>query len=147
MNGELWRLITSIFLHGSIFHLGGNVLFLFIFGWRFEELAGTKLLVIAFIITGLGGNLLTLSLILISSGQFLSLGASGAVQGLLGASITLMYFEKKYSTGGLAFLSVLVIFFVITIGGNTNFLGHLGGLVTGIIFSYFVYKYELTKIF
>ncbi|MHA1991522.1 MAG: rhomboid family intramembrane serine protease [Candidatus Hodarchaeales archaeon] len=145
MSGEVWRLVTSIFLHGSIFHLGGNLLFLLIFGWKLEELVGTKLLALAFIITGIGGNLLTFSLILISSDPLLSLGASGAVQGLLGASIMLMYFEKKYATGGLAFLGILVIFFVLTIGAQTNFLSHLGGLVTGMIFSYFVYKYREMK--
>ncbi|MHA1984414.1 MAG: rhomboid family intramembrane serine protease [Candidatus Hodarchaeales archaeon] len=145
LNGEIWRLVTSIFLHGSIFHLGGNLLFLLIFGWKFEELVGTKLLVLTFVITGIGGNLLTFSLVLISNDPLLSLGASGAVQGLLGASIMLMYFEKKYTTGGLAFLGILVIFFVLTIGAQTNFLSHLGGLITGMVFSYFVYKYREMK--
>lgn len=139
-SGEIWRLVTPIFIHGSIFHLGGNLLFLFIFGWRLEELAGTRIMILTFFITGIGGNLLTYSLILIESNSIVSLGASGAVQGLLGASVTLMFYEKKYASGGLAFLSVIVIFFVLTIGAQTNFISHLGGLLSGILFSIVYYK-------
>ncbi|OLS23207.1 MAG: Rhomboid protease GluP [Candidatus Heimdallarchaeota archaeon LC_3] len=140
LEGEVWRLITSIFIHGSIFHLGGNLLFLLIFGWRFEELAGTKMFFLAFFLTGLGGNLATLSIELIGTFPNPSLGASGAIQGLLGASVAKMYFDHKYGRGGLAALSIMVIFFIFTIGAQTNFLAHFGGLITGVIFSYILHK-------
>ena len=143
LQGEVWRLITSIFVHANIIHLGGNLLFLLIFGLRLEELKGPYQMIAIFIITGIGGNLLTLGLSIFggSALYFSSVGASGGVEGLFGANITFMYLDNKYGKSGLAFLSFLVIFFLITIGANTNFVAHLGGLLTGVVYAYVLERY------
>ncbi|MFW9928108.1 MAG: rhomboid family intramembrane serine protease [Candidatus Thorarchaeota archaeon] len=143
VNGQVWRLFTSIFVHANIIHLGGNLLFLFIFSWRLEELKGWKHVFIIFIIAGLGGNLLTLGLVFISQVDFLSVGASGAVEGMFGANITILFMSRQYPRGPLAFLSVMVIFFLLTISKDTNFIAHFGGLITGIAYIYIINKYQI----
>ena len=136
LQGQYWRLITSIFVHASIIHLGGNLLFFVIFGLRYEELTGAKNLFVVFLLTGLAGNLLTLSLSLFGNVTILSVGASGAVEGIFAATIMLLYLHHQYPKGVLTMFGFVVLLFMMTIGQNTNIFAHLGGLACGIVYSY-----------
>ena len=79
LDGEFWRFLSAIFLHGSITHLIYNLFALLFFGGLLEKLIGSKRFLILFFISGIFANLI--SVWFYSS----SLGASGAVYGILGA--------------------------------------------------------------
>ena len=83
--GEWWRLATAMFLHDgtSLLHISLNLLTLYVFGRAIEPLFGTARFLVVYLLAGLVGNVL--SLVMAHGGAGLSLGASGAVFGLVGA--------------------------------------------------------------
>src|SRR5665647_3959629 len=85
--GAYWQLFTSMFIHASIFHLVGNMLFLFIFGLRGEELFSLQEYLGIYLLGGLAGNLLSLVFGMRSDALFVSVGASGAIFALFGACV------------------------------------------------------------
>lgn len=139
---ESYRMLTSLLIHGSIFHLGGNLLFFLIFSIRLEEIKGWKVALTIFIIGGLAGNILTLLVFGVSS--FTSLGASGAVNGVFCANLVAM--RKEYNKGSLSALFFLIFFASFTIAGpNSNFFSHFGGLIGGGLTMYYLDKYLLNS--
>ncbi|MHA1994454.1 MAG: rhomboid family intramembrane serine protease [Candidatus Hodarchaeales archaeon] len=133
LQGEWYRLITAFWIHGNLVHLVSNLLFLLIFSTRLEDLVRGYLVFLVFLGSGLIGNLATLGFILLGV-DFISLGASGAVFGLLGAVLFVLKGKSKRERRSMAYF--IFIFFVITIGQDTNFISHLFGLVGG----YYVMK-------
>ncbi len=130
--GAYWQLITSIFIHASVFHLVGNMLFLLIFGLRGEEMFSLPEYLAIFVLGGLAGNLLSLAF----GPYFISVGASGAIFALFGACIIYDRRSVRQSIlGGLVFAFFL---FFINTGESTNILAHLGGLVFGLILGYLI---------
>ena len=129
LQGEIYRLFTAIWIHSDVVHLGSNLLFLLIFSSRLEELTQGRIVTIVFICSGLLGNIATLLLILIGI-NFSSLGASGAIYGLLGALYYQLKGKSKHERRQAVYL--LILFFMITIGSNTNIFAHLFGLLGGI---------------
>ena len=81
LNGEFWRLFTGMFVHANIAHIVGNMLFLFIYGLRAEDMFDIKEYMLIYFLSGLVGGLLTLFL----WPDSLSVGASGAIFGMIGA--------------------------------------------------------------
>ena len=88
-NGEVWRLFTAMFVHADIVHIFGNMFFLFIFGLRAEDMFDIKEYLLIYFLSGLSGGFLTLAL----WPEALSIGASGAIFGVLGA--TLIYARRS----------------------------------------------------
>jgi rhomboid protease GluP len=130
--GAYWQLITSMFIHASVFHLVGNMLFLLIFGLRGEEMFSLPEYLAIFLLGGLAGNLLSL----VFGPYFISVGASGAIFALFGACVIYDRRSVRQSIlGGLVFAFFL---FFINTGENTNILAHLGGLVFGLILGYLI---------
>src|SRR5881628_1761657 len=82
--GEYWRLMSATLLHGSLDHLVGNAVALFILGMVCEHAFGRRQFVVLYVASAVGGSLLSL---LWSPGP--SVGASGAIFGLQGAAIAL----------------------------------------------------------
>ena len=131
-NGEVWRLFTAMFVHADIVHIFGNMLFLFIFGLRAEEMFDLKEYLLIYFLSGLFGGFLTLVL---WGPETLSIGASGAVFGVLGA--TLIYARR--SIGASIMTALIYAFFLLlinSIGPNVNYLAHIGGLVAGLLIGY-----------
>ncbi|MFW9915752.1 MAG: rhomboid family intramembrane serine protease [Candidatus Thorarchaeota archaeon] len=128
--GQIYRLGTALFVHANIVHLLSNVLFLVIFGLRFEELRSSRELLLIYLVSGFAGNLLTL----LWGTDYLSVGASGAVFGVFGANLMLLrrYYRQQMRT---AFF-IAFIFFTITISVDTNILAHFGGLCAGLVLGY-----------
>lgn len=114
--GAVWMLFTAIFLHANPTHLGGNVLFLLIFGTSLEEQVTTKKWLVTYFISGLVGNIAFLFL----GGDAIGVGASGAIWGLLGAA------------GGIRGLVGMMLFLGLNIFSGGGFLAHAGGLVAGL---------------
>ncbi|UCE12709.1 MAG: rhomboid family intramembrane serine protease [Candidatus Heimdallarchaeota archaeon] len=127
--GEIYRLFTAIWIHGNVVHLSSNLLFLLIFSSRLEELTRGFVVVCVFILSGIIGNLATLLLIFLDI-NFYSIGASGAIYGLLGALYYHLRGKSKHEQRKALYM--LILFFMITIGSDINVFAHLFGLLGGI---------------
>ncbi len=142
LQGEFYRLFSAIFIHANIVHLASNVLFLVIFGIRLEELRSASFLVLGFIFCGFVGNVGSLLWFLLSI-PMNSVGSSGAIFGLLGIIYYLLRGESRHERRKSLYL--LLIFFLITIGQDTNFISHLFGLLGGIFFGWLDVSYFSRK--
>ncbi len=125
---EPWRLLTAVFLHSSFFHIGLNMLALWMIGRSLEPLLGHARFVALYLLSGLGGSV---GVALIAPGIWV-VGASGAVFGLLGALLVIGRHIGANITGILIVLGInLVIGFVP--GYNIAWQAHIGGLVVGAL--------------
>jgi rhomboid protease GluP len=139
MQGQIWRLITPIYLHGSILHIAFNMYALYAIGPTLERFYGHGRYLTLFILSGFAGNVM--SFIFTANP---SLGSSTAIFGLLGAEGVLIY-QNRELFGSIATraLSQVVVIAVINLiigltpnSGIDNW-GHIGGLIGGTIFAWF----------
>ena len=127
-DGEWWRLITSAFLHAGIIHLAMNMLALWWFGGALEAALGRGRFVLLYVVSGLAGSAGALLL----SPDAVTVGASGAIFGMLGAALVLER-QQIYVFGGGA-LGVIVLNLAFTfLVPNISIGGHLGGLAGGAL--------------
>jgi membrane associated rhomboid family serine protease len=126
--GEWWRLITATFLHYGIIHLGLNMLVLWFLGPALEDFFGHWQYLLVYIVSGLAGS----AGALIWSPDALTVGASGAIWGIMGAALVLEA-RRIYVFGGQALGLVVVnaIFTLLVPGVSIG--GHLGGFVGGAL--------------
>ena len=120
-HGAVWMLFTSMFLHASPLHLGGNLLFLLIFGTSLEEQVPRGKWLATYLLSGLVGNLT----FLFFGGNAVGVGASGAIYGLLGAA------------GGWKGLVGMIFFIGLDIFAGGGFLAHAGGVIAGLLLRHF----------
>ncbi len=130
--GAYYQLFTSMFIHASIVHLVGNMLFLFIFGLRGEEMFSLPEYLGIYLVGGLVGNLLSLSF----GPFFISVGASGAIFALFGAVV--VYARRSVRQSILGALVYAFFLFFINTGEGVNILAHLGGLGFGLLVGYWL---------
>jgi membrane associated rhomboid family serine protease len=125
--GDWWRLMTAAFLHYGPFHLGLNMLGLYWFGSLLERRIGSGRFVLLYLVSGLAGS----AGALVVSPTSATVGASGAIFGILGAGLVLER-QRDYVFGGSA-LGVIVANLVLTLAwsGNISVGGHIGGLIGG----------------
>jgi membrane associated rhomboid family serine protease len=128
-DGEWYRLVTCGFLHASLIHLGFNMLLLFFLGRLLEPALGTPRFLLLFLASLLAGSFGALVL----DPDALTVGASGAVFGLIGAAFVIARGRGMNALAGeLGFL--IVINLVFTFGAsNISIGGHLGGLAGGFV--------------
>jgi len=143
---QLYRLITSVFLHGSIMHLICNMYSLYIIGPQLESFFGRIKFIIIYILSGVIGNLLTLAFL---QNNVVSVGASGALFGLLGALIYFGYHYRVYLGSVIKSQIIPLIILNLIIGfiapGINNF-AHIGGLIGGVLIAKSVgVKYKSSK--
>ncbi|MGD6810391.1 MAG: rhomboid family intramembrane serine protease [Candidatus Bathyarchaeia archaeon] len=131
-DGAYYQLFTSMFVHASIVHLAGNLMFLLIFGLRAEEMFSLSEYLGIYFIGGLTGNLLSLAF----GPDFLSVGASGAIFAIFGA--TIIYDRKTMQQSIIGALVFAFFLFIINMGEGVNILAHLGGLVFGLFVGYLI---------
>jgi len=137
VEGQYWRLITPMFLHGSILHLAFNLYALMIFGPGLERYYGHGRYLALFFISGFAGNVASF---LFSSSP--SLGSSTAIFGLLGAEGVFLYQNRSlFGRGAQRALTNLIVLAVINLvlgmsPGIDNW-GHIGGLIGGTLFAWF----------
>lgn len=136
--GEVWRLLSSTFIHIGIIHLVFNLYALWALGPLTEESFGHRRFFMIYILSGLGGSIASFLF-----SPALSAGASGAIFGLLGALLYYSYKRPALWKSGLGMNLVVVIFVNLGFGfvqpGIDNF-AHLGGLITGTITSVLLSK-------
>lgn len=127
-DGDWWRLITAAFLHYGPIHLAMNMLALWWFGAALEQVLGRGRFVLLYLVSGLAGS----AGALVVSPNALTVGASGAIFGILGAALVLEQ-QRNYVFGGSA-LSLIAINLIFTFAfPNVSIGGHLGGLVGGML--------------
>lgn len=136
--GQWWRIVTSIFIHSGFFHVLFNMFSLFLFGPELEKIAGKARFLTIYLLSGIFGNVATY---IIEDGIYASVGASGAIFGIFGAFVGLVYYTRKTMPQLKQIIMPLVIISLIItfLSPNVNIPGHLGGFVTGILLglSYF----------
>jgi rhomboid protease GluP len=137
--GQLWRLITPVLLHGSLLHIGFNMYALFSFGTGLERRFGHFRFFVLYLLAGFSGNVMSL---LFSSG--LSVGSSTSIFGLIAAEGVFLYQnrklfgkESKQAMGNVISVAAINLFIGFSSGGLIDNWGHIGGLLGGLIFAWF----------
>ncbi len=127
-NGDWWRLFTSAFLHASLIHIGFNMYFLWFVGSAVEQALGRGRFLLIYFVSALAGSAGALVL----TPRTPTVGASGALFGLLGAALILER-QRNYVLGGSA-LALIVINLILSVTlSNISLGGHLGGLIGGVL--------------
>ena len=127
--GEWWRMITAAFLHAGIIHLGFNMLMLWFIGPPVEAALGRARFLAVYLVSALAGSA---GALLLTSPPALTVGASGAIFGILGSALVLER-QRQYVLGGSA-LTIIVLNLVITFAvPGISIGGHVGGLVGGAL--------------
>ncbi|HWZ58756.1 MAG TPA: rhomboid family intramembrane serine protease [Gemmatimonadaceae bacterium] len=130
-----WTIITYMFLHGSIMHILFNMIALYYFGMRVEERLGGPHFMTLYLLSGIGGALLSLGL-----APFVPIiGASGAIMGVMMAYAMYWPRDRMYIWGVLPVESWLLvgIYVLLDIGGfgaGIAHFAHLGGFATGFLY-------------
>ncbi|KAG9157862.1 hypothetical protein Leryth_000042 [Lithospermum erythrorhizon] len=133
---QIWRLFTCIWLHGGVFHILANMLSLLVIGIRLEQEFGFVRIGLIYIIAGLGGSLLSALFIQTN----ISVGASGALFGLLGSMLSELItnwtiYENKFSV-----LVTLVIIIAINLAvgilPHVDNFAHIGGFLSGFLLGF-----------
>jgi membrane associated rhomboid family serine protease len=146
-----FTLITSMFMHGGLAHLGGNLLYLWIFGDNIENRLGHLRYLIFYLLTGIIASLshVFVEAFLDHDTLIPSLGASGAISGILGAYILLFPSRRVHVFFGLFLITVpafivlglWIVFQVLnsmgTLGGQeagaVAYAAHIGGFIAGLV--------------
>ena len=145
-------ILSAMFMHGSLSHIGGNMLYLWIFGDNVEDNMGKVRFVIFYLLSGI---LASAAHILVGpNSRIPSLGASGAIAGVLGAYLIMF---PQNSVRVLAFMQVIPMPAIIVVGlwgllqfingfgslgaggasGGVAYMAHVGGFVAGIVLCFF----------
>jgi membrane associated rhomboid family serine protease len=127
-NGEYYRLLTSMFLHFGLIHLGLNMYCLVLVGQQLEPILGRWRFAALYLVSGLGGSVATY---LFAGGNSISAGASGAVFGLF-AGLFVVARRLRADTGPILMTIGINLVFTFTIPEISK-TGHVGGLVVGAI--------------
>jgi membrane associated rhomboid family serine protease len=129
--GEWWRLLTAAFLHGGILHLLFNMYALYLFGPQLEAAFGHVRFAALYVLSALGGSAVSY---LFANPVQPSLGASGAVFGILGATLVVSR-RLRYDVRGVTVLIGINLALGFVIEG-IDWRAHLGGLITGMAVAY-----------
>lgn len=129
-SGQVYRLVTGMFMHGSIWHLLCNMYSLYVIGCATENYFGKKKFLLIYFVSGIIGSMF--SCIFNTSW---SLGASGAIFGLMGALCYFGYYYRLYM--GKALYSEIIPVIVLNLAlslivSNIDFYAHIGGLIGGV---------------
>jgi membrane associated rhomboid family serine protease len=124
--GEWWRIFTSGFLHFGVFHLGMNMYSLYVIGPMIEKRLGPVRFALAYMASLVGGSFGAL----LVEPRALTMGASGAIFGLLGLLIFMLR-SRGISIGQSGLGQVLLLNLFITLSGYVSLGGHAGGFIVG----------------
>jgi membrane associated rhomboid family serine protease len=147
---HLGTLITSMFLHANLLHVGGNMLFLWIFGNNVEDRLGEIRYLLLYFTAGICGSLL--QVFVDPTSQIPNLGASGAISGVMAAYV--LYFPRARVLTYIVpifFVTLSALFFIgywivlqaieayLSIGvqgGGVAFFAHVGGFLSGLLLAF-----------
>jgi len=136
IRGQLWRLVTPLFLHGSLLHIGFNMYALYVIGPGLEQHYGHWKFLLLYMLAGMAGNLVSFWM-----SPNASYGASTAIFGLVAAEAVFV-FQNRFMFGGRTRSILTNLFIIVAVNlalglspGIDNW-GHLGGLMGGLAFSW-----------
>jgi rhomboid protease GluP len=136
-NGEYYRLVTSMFLHADLTHLAVNMFSLWNVGPLVVNFFGLNGFLAIYFLSGIGGSFTSYLF-----SQSNSVGASGAIFGLVGAliSVAIMTNNNQFFS---SLMLVVVLNFAISINPSSNIdnFGHLGGLISGLVIGFILYSF------
>lgn len=134
IQGEYWRLFTAMFLHVDVIHVGLNAYVLYIYGPLVEKLYGKTRFIIIYLLAGLLSSAFSFAF-----NTSASVGASGAIFGIIGALLYLYFanrtmFDHIFGKQLFIFIGInLFIGFTVPMIDNS---GHIGGLIGGFLMAY-----------
>ena len=135
-NEEYYRMFTCMFMHFGFDHLLNNMVSLLVLGKYVEPIVGKVRFLIIYLLSGLGGNVLSFIVEVYTQDYAVSAGASGAVFGLTGALLCVVLLNRgrigTITKRGVLFMIALSLYNGFTSAGVDN-LAHIGGLVTGFL--------------
>lgn len=144
-NGEWWRLFTSMFLHGGVIHLMLNCLGLVLASTFIEPAIGKWRFIAIYILSGLFGSIASIWWY----ENTVSVGASGAIFGIFGATLGLLFTNAYSRSSKKQILSSIAIFVGINlvwgISGGVDNAAHIGGLLSGFLIGFFIYIFTKAK--
>lgn len=138
-NKEIYRMVTSLFLHADLEHLFGNMIMLLFIGPPLEKVVGHLWFGLIYFGAGIAGNIFSIIYEKLSGGIWISYGASGAVFGIVGAMGLIIFYNRKRLKQMGSSLPVRMLFMLIyaIYSGFTNTsvnnAAHIGGLLFGIL--------------
>lgn len=146
--GQYWRFVTPIFLHANLLHVGLNMLNFVFLGVMLERLAGHLRFLLIYLVTGVVSIIASF----VFAPQEISIGASGAIFGLVGAySLFMLVHRQAFPRGGIPALTWLIVI----VGGNLSIglfipnvdnYAHVGGLLSGCLLGWwFMPRYTYSK--
>jgi membrane associated rhomboid family serine protease len=152
LGGDIFSVISSMFLHGGIAHLIGNMLFLFVFGDNIEDKFGRIKYVLIYIAWGIAAAYAhSFYAVSTGGGEIPAIGASGAVSGVLGAYLVLFPRAKIFTIIAAFFITTVripaiayipfwfvmqVILGLLNPLGGVAYLAHIGGFLAGVLTGY-----------
>ena len=152
LEGDIFSVISSMFLHGGIAHLIGNMLFLFVFGDNIEDKFGRIKYVLFYIAWGFAAAYAhSFFAVATGGGEIPAIGASGAISGVLGAYLVLFPRAKIFTIIAAFFITTVripaiayipfwfimqIIFSVLNPLGGVAYLAHIGGFLAGLLSGY-----------
>ena len=131
--GQYYRLLTGCFLHGNIFHLAFNCYALYVIGTQMESYLGKAKYLIIYLFSGISGALFSM---IFGSPNALSIGASGAIFGLMGSMVYFGFHYRVFLGNVIKSQIIPLIVLNLVIGFLSNGIdnaAHVGGLVGGML--------------
>ncbi len=137
LEGEYWRLLTSMFLHFGLEHLLYNMLALLLLGDMLEKAIGSLRYGVIYMAGGLAGNLLSLAVDMHTGSYAISAGASGGIFAIIGACCYLALRRKMRGISGrrLGIITLLMLAQGFTEAGTDNW-AHVGGAAAGFVLAF-----------
>lgn len=158
--GDMQGVFTSMFIHGGIVHIFGNMVFLYIFGDNVEDRFGHIKYLAIYFFWGLFAALIhSIYAVAVGGGEVPAIGASGAISGVLGAYLIMFPRAKIYTVIILIFITTIripavafipfwfilqILFTLIGESGGVAYLAHIGGFIAGVGTGY-AWKYSSGK--
>lgn len=131
---QWWRLFIAQFLHIGIWHLVSNIVMIYYMGMIIEPILGHWRFLFVYLLSGVGGNLLSFAL---GNDKTIAAGASTALFGLFGAVLSLAMMHRNNPfivyAGKQAFVLAVINLFLDLFMPNIDIFGHLGGLISGAL--------------
>lgn len=133
---EYIRIISAMFLHSDVHHIFNNMVILFFLGAMIEKEIGHFRYAVIYFLSGISGNLLSLTVRMLNHDPVTSIGASGAVFGIDGVLLALVLFSGRRIenvTVPRVFLMIAYSLYSGFVGANIDNAAHIGGLLTGFL--------------
>ncbi|HUA11298.1 MAG TPA: rhomboid family intramembrane serine protease [Solirubrobacteraceae bacterium] len=128
-HGQWWRIVTCGFLHENFLHIGFNMWVLYVFGTMLEPAIGSLKFAVVYFVSLLASSFVAL----ITTPHGITVGASGAIFGVMGAVVVVLYERRiPIMQSGVGWVIALNLIFSFTLPG-ISWGGHLGGLAGGLL--------------